>query len=223
MARAFDLRTHDAARHECTAACAPAARRPSVQECVEGPLVLEFHAGGQQCAVIPMGYEHDGWPGIAVLPDHRRRTCLVRARAFSRLPLLIAESYGQRPIEAGGDTQHLAGILPQQAGGPVLHTSRSRTRWLPVLGLVLGGGLAAGLAMAQQSVWDTVPSMDVVRNRLSLTPEQESKLAPIFERRAAELRQVREQLEQATSSAQKRAILQDAKHGAKTFNSDVEG
>jgi len=92
-----------------------------------------------------------------------------------------------------------------------------------VLGLVLGGGLAAGLAMAQQSVWDTVPSMDVVRNRLSLTPEQESKLAPIFERRAAELRQVREQLEQATSSAQKRAILQDAKHGAKTFNSDVEG
>jgi hypothetical protein len=34
---------------------------------------------------------------------------------------------------------------------------------------------------------------------------------------------VREQLEQATSSAQKRAILQDAKHGAKTFNSDVEG
>ena len=91
-----------------------------------------------------------------------------------------------------------------------------------MLGLVLGGGLAAGLAMAQQSVWDTVPSMDVVRNRLSLTPEQESKLAPIFERRAAELRKVREQLEQATSRAQKRTILQDAKHGAKAFNSEVE-
>jgi hypothetical protein len=93
---------------------------------------------------------------------------------------------------------------------------------LPVLGLVLGACLVAGPASAQQSVWDTVPSMDVVRNRLSLTPEQESKLTPIFERRAAELRTVREQLEQATSRAQKRTIMQDAKHGAKAFNSDVE-
>ena len=104
----------------------------------------------------------------------------------------------------------------------MLHTSRSRNRLLPVLGLVLGACLVAGPASAQQSVWDTVPSMDVVRNRLSLTPEQESKLAPIFERRAAELRKVREQLEQATSRAQKRTILQDAKHGAKAFNSEVE-
>ena len=104
----------------------------------------------------------------------------------------------------------------------MLHTRRSRTRLLPVLGLALAACLAAGPASAQQSVWDTVPSMDVVRNRLSLTPEQESKLAPIFERRAAELRKVREQLEAATSRAQKRTILRDAKHGADAFNSDVE-
>ena len=46
-----------------------------------------------------------------------------------------------------------------------------------------------------QNVWDTVPSMDVVRNRLSLTDEQEAKLIPIFERRIAELQKVRDQFE----------------------------
>ena len=105
----------------------------------------------------------------------------------------------------------------------MLQTRHSRTGWVPALGLVLGACLAAGPASAQQSVWDTVPSMDVVRNRLSLTPEQESKLAPIFERRAGELRTVREQLEQATSRAQKRNILRDAKHGADALNKEVEG
>jgi Skp family chaperone for outer membrane proteins len=89
--------------------------------------------------------------------------------------------------------------------------------------LALGTSLAAGPASAQQTVWDTVPSMDVVRNRLSLTPDQESKLAAIFERRAAELQKLRGQLEQASSRAQKRTILRDAKHGANAFNAEVEG
>ena len=105
----------------------------------------------------------------------------------------------------------------------MLHTRRFRNEWLPVLLLALGTSLAAAPASAQQTVWDTVPSMDVVRNRLSLTPDQESKLAAIFERRAAELQKLRGQLEQATSRAQKRTILRDAKHGANAFNAEVEG
>ena len=96
----------------------------------------------------------------------------------------------------------------------MLHTRRFRNEWLPVLLLALGTSLAAAPASAQQTVWDTVPSMDVVRNRLSLTPDQESKLAAIFERRAAELQKLRGQLEQATSRAQKRTILRDAKHAS---------
>jgi hypothetical protein len=73
-----------------------------------------------------------------------------------------------------------------------------------------------------QDVWDTVPSMDVVRNRLNLTPEQESKLVPIFENRVGELQQLRNQVANATSNQQKRNLMRDAKKGQKAFNSQVE-
>ena len=80
-----------------------------------------------------------------------------------------------------------------------MQTTRSRTGLLLCLGLSSGAGFAAPPAFAQ-NVWDTVPSMDVVRNRLELTVEQEAKLLPIFERRIAELQKVREQFAQATTS-----------------------
>ena len=103
-----------------------------------------------------------------------------------------------------------------------MQTTRIRSGFLLCLALLLGAGFAA-LPASAQNVWDTVPSMDVVRNRLSLTPEQEAKLLPIFERRIAELQKVREQLAQATSDQQKRTVLRDAKQGAVAFNSQVEG
>jgi len=89
------------------------------------------------------------------------------------------------------------------------------------LGLALCAGFAAQPACAQD-VWDTVPSMDVVRNRLSLTPEQEATLRPIFERRIAELQTVREKFAQATTEQQKRTVLHDSKAGQDAFNSQVE-
>lgn len=73
-----------------------------------------------------------------------------------------------------------------------------------------------------QDVWDTVPSMDVVRNRLNLTPEQEAKLVPIFENRIGELQQLRDQVAQATSKKQKRSLMQAAKKGQNSFNKQVE-
>jgi len=73
-----------------------------------------------------------------------------------------------------------------------------------------------------QTVWDTVPSMDVVRNRLSLTPEQEARLVPIFEQRIGELQQLREQLAKATSDQQKRDLMRGAKQGQEAFNTQVE-
>ena len=81
--------------------------------------------------------------------------------------------------------------------------------------------LAVGPAFAQD-VWDTVPSMDVVRNRLNLTPEQEAKLVPIFENRIGELQQLRDQVAQATSQKQKRSLMQAAKKGQNSFNKQVE-
>ena len=74
-----------------------------------------------------------------------------------------------------------------------MQTPRSRAGILLCLGLMSSAGFIALPAIAQ-NVWDTVPSMDVVRNRLSLTDEQEAKLIPIFERRIAELQKVRDQL-----------------------------
>lgn len=103
-----------------------------------------------------------------------------------------------------------------------MHTRRFHSGFLLCLGLALGGGFAA-LPASAQNVWDTVPSMDVVRSRLGLSIEQEAKLLPIFERRIAELQKVRDQLAQAASDQEKRTVLRDAKQGAAAFNSQVEG
>jgi len=103
-----------------------------------------------------------------------------------------------------------------------MQTTRVHSGFLLCLGLALAAGFAA-LPASAQNVWDTVPSMDVVRSRLNLTVEQEARLLPIFERRIAELQKVRDQLAQATSDQEKRTVLRDAKQGAAAFNSQVEG
>ena len=100
-------------------------------------------------------------------------------------------------------------------------TSRSRAGFLLCLGLTLCAGFVA-LPATAQNVWDTVPSMDVVRNRLSLTVEQEAKLMPIFERRIAELQKVRDQFAEAATEQQKHTVLRNAKSGQEAFNSQVE-
>ena len=75
---------------------------------------------------------------------------------------------------------------------------------------------------AAQSLRDTVPSIDVVRARLNLTAEQETKLRPLFQKRAGELQETRAKLEQATSRAGKQSVLRDAKSQAQSFNTAVE-
>jgi hypothetical protein len=72
------------------------------------------------------------------------------------------------------------------------------------------------------SPWDTVPALDTVRSRMNLTPEQDSKIAPLFERRLSELQQTRVKLEQAPSRQEKRSVLRDAKQQGDTFNTNVE-
>ena len=72
------------------------------------------------------------------------------------------------------------------------------------------------------SPWDTMPALDTVRSRLNLTPEQDSKIVPLFERRLSELQQTRVKLEQAPSRQEKRAVLRDAKRQGDSFNTSVE-
>ena len=94
------------------------------------------------------------------------------------------------------------------------------------LGISLAAGLwlyAIGTAwQADASPLDYVPSMDVVRNKLELTPEQETQLRPLFDQRLAELQEIRTRVEQAPSKADKRAIMREAKQHQAAFNTSVE-
>ena len=73
-----------------------------------------------------------------------------------------------------------------------------------------------------QTLRDSVPSIDVVRARLNLTPEQEATLKPLFQKRAADLQESRARYEQAASRVEKQDVLRAAKGEAKTFNTQVE-
>jgi hypothetical protein len=90
--------------------------------------------------------------------------------------------------------------------------------------------LFAGLALCalltapavSQTLRDSVPSIDVVRARLNLTPEQEATLRPLFQKRATDLQQMRARYEQAASRSGKQDVLRAAKSEARTFNTQVE-
>ncbi|HEX6396890.1 MAG TPA: hypothetical protein VFZ95_05665 [Steroidobacteraceae bacterium] len=90
------------------------------------------------------------------------------------------------------------------------------------MGLLLCALLAAPGFAQNQTLRDSVPSIDVVRNRLNLTPEQESKLRPLFQQREQQLHDSRMKLESAASSGERRDVLKGAKADAQVFNSQVE-
>jgi hypothetical protein len=96
-----------------------------------------------------------------------------------------------------------------------------RSHWAVAMAAgVLFSALMAVPVVAEP--WDQVPSMDVVRNRLDLSPEQEAKLTPLFRDRATQLQELRTRVEQAPSRQEKRTVLRDAKKQADAFNSEVE-
>lgn len=84
------------------------------------------------------------------------------------------------------------------------------------------GVLFAAAPVSAQTFRDSVPSIDVVRSRLNLTPEQEAKLRPLFLQRGADIQATRTKLEQAATRTDKQAVLRTAKHDAQAFNSQVE-
>jgi hypothetical protein len=93
------------------------------------------------------------------------------------------------------------------------------------LAAALLAGFLFSVAMASLSTaapLDAVPSIDVVRSRLHLTPEQQSKLAPLFQERGAQLQALRTQLEQAASRQERRTLMREARQQADRFNQQVE-
>jgi hypothetical protein len=101
----------------------------------------------------------------------------------------------------------------------VVHPLRFRFSAALVAGLLFSGAM---VSPSEAAPMDSVPSLDVVRNRLSLTPDQEAKLAPLFQQRISQLQDLRARLEQTPSRQEKRTILRDAKQKAESFNAQVE-
>ena len=89
------------------------------------------------------------------------------------------------------------------------------------LAAILATFLATTAAHAAPML-DSLPSLSSLSSRLELTPDQESKLAPIFDLRISQLRNAKARLEQATSRQQKRDILRDAKTAGDDFSRQVE-
>jgi len=91
--------------------------------------------------------------------------------------------------------------------------------------LMSAAALLAVLATTSASaapMLDHLPTFDALSSRLELTPEQQSKLAPLFDKRAAQLREAKARLEQATSRQAKRDVLRDAKNAGDEFSRQVE-
>lgn len=92
----------------------------------------------------------------------------------------------------------------------------------PLAGFLLCALLAVPGFAQNQTLRDSVPSMDAVRSRLHLTPEQETRLAPLFRERELQVQQTRQKFELATSKSGKREVLKAAKSEAQAFNAQVE-
>ena len=92
-----------------------------------------------------------------------------------------------------------------------------------IAGFLLCALLTATSFAQDQTLRDSVPSIDVVRNRLNLTPEQEAQLKPLFREREQQIYATRSKLEAAASSSEKREVANAAKSEAQAFNMQVEG
>lgn len=95
-------------------------------------------------------------------------------------------------------------------------------RFKLITGFLLCAILAAPVIAQNQTLRDSVPSIDVVRSKLHLTPEQEAKLKPMFQEREQQLYATRSRLDAATTSEQKRQVWKTAKSDAQAFNAQVE-
>ena len=82
-------------------------------------------------------------------------------------------------------------------------------------------GSQSPVALAQNALLDSIPALDVVRQRLELTDAQYAKLQPIFQQRLSELQILQGRLQQSASDQEKKQVLRDVKRGADTFNSQV--
>lgn len=90
------------------------------------------------------------------------------------------------------------------------------------LRLLLLCALLASFTANAESVLDVIPTLDSIASRLELSPEQEARLRPIFQKRMSELQASQVLLQRADTAQQKDEVLKDAKKAGDEFNSQVE-
>jgi hypothetical protein len=100
-----------------------------------------------------------------------------------------------------------------------MHSQRFRMAAALVAGFLFSLSM---VSLSSAAPLDAVPSYEVVKNRLNLTPAQEATLQPMFVERVSQLGTLRTQLEQAGSKQERRSIMRDARKQADDFNKRVE-
>jgi len=96
----------------------------------------------------------------------------------------------------------------------------ARSSWA-IFTLVAALWVCGSQSLAQNAFLDSIPALDVVRQRLALTDAQYVKLQPIFQQRLAELQILQGRLQQSVSDQERKQVLRDVKRGANTFDSQV--
>ena len=82
--------------------------------------------------------------------------------------------------------------------------------------------MLTSLSANAESVLDVIPTLDSITARLELSPEQEARLRPIFQKRMSELQASQVLLQRADTPERKDEVLRDAKKAGDEFNSQVE-
>jgi len=98
----------------------------------------------------------------------------------------------------------------------------ARRLGIPAAATMLLCAMLTTVAEGAKPVLGTIPTLETISSRLELTPEQQGKLRPIFEKRKSELTYTQLQLQTAATDEQEREILRKAKEDGEAFNTQVE-
>jgi hypothetical protein len=101
--------------------------------------------------------------------------------------------------------------------------SFSMKRSLTMASLLVAGALCvASPASLADSTETTQPTIDELRSRLNLTPEQQEKIAPHADARKAKMEELRPKISSATSRREKYAVMKEVKRAQDEFVKNVE-
>ena len=97
-----------------------------------------------------------------------------------------------------------------------------RYSFVVALAMSLGCAMLQPAAAADSAAPAAQMSIDDLKTRLALTPEQQEKIAPLAEERRSKMEAIRSKFTSATSRGDKREVMKEAKAIQNDFTSKVE-